>query len=140
MEIFIRRHRKAHLLTHGQKWRVQSSSNAQSRSVARSSSDGHYAPRSSSHLGDAWNFLERQISIRPATQVEPSRSSNGDRTAAIKTEPRSWLTIAVRSWPDRPTIGANSAPNREPRHRQVKGHDCRVIMAIKPLPRPHQTA
>ena len=121
MEIFIRRHRKAHLLTRGRKWRVRSSSNAQLRSVARSPSDGHDAPRSSSHHGDASNFLERQISIRRATQVEPSRSSNGDQTTAIKTEPRSWLTIVVRSWPDRPTIGANSAPNREPRHGD-RGH------------------
>ena len=37
--IFIRRHRKARLLTHGWRWRVRLSSNMQSWSAARSSSD-----------------------------------------------------------------------------------------------------
>ena len=60
------------------------------------------------------------------------KQTEEDRTAAIKREPR--------SWPDRPAIGADSAPNWKPRHRQVKGHDCRAIVAINPLPRPHQTA
>ena len=34
IEIFIRRHRKAHLLTRGQKWCVRSSSNVKSKSTA----------------------------------------------------------------------------------------------------------
>ena len=49
-------------------------------------------------------------------------------------------TIAMQSWPDHLAIGADSAPNREPPRRQVKGHDRRAIVAINPLPRPHQTA
>ena len=60
--------------------------------AARSRSHGHDETRSSSHRGDAWSFPKHQISIRWATQaneVEPSRSSNGDRTAAIKPDSRS---------------------------------------------------
>ena len=67
--------RKAHLLTCGRKWRVRLSSNVQSRSAARSPSNGHDSPRSSSHLGDEWNFPERRISIRQPPQVESSQSS-----------------------------------------------------------------
>ena len=120
IKIFIMRHRKAYLLTRGQKWHVRSSSNVQSLSAARSPSDGHDSPRPSSHLGDTWHFLHR--------------------TTMTKQDSRSWLTIAVRSWPDRPAIGADSAPNWEPRRRQLMGHDQPSIVAINPLPRPHQMA
>ena len=46
-----------------------------SSQIVRSPSDGHKDPRSSSHLGDTWNALERSISIGWATlvdDVEPS--------------------------------------------------------------------
>ena len=106
---------------------------------ARSSSDGHDDPRSSSHLGDTWTTLERPIPIRRAKlfdDVEPSSAIEEDRTAAIKREPRSWLPIAVRSWPYRPTIEANSPLNQ-----------VRFVAGLKPrclpresLPWPHQSA
>ena len=52
---------------------VGSSSNAQSRSAARSPPDGHDSHRSSSHLGHVWNFLEHRISIRRPPQVDLSK-------------------------------------------------------------------
>ena len=68
---------------------------------------------------------------RQRTTWSHLKQTEEDRTAAIKREPRSWLTIAVQSWPDRPTIRANSAPNQshdtaklEPLHRGINGTPC----------------
>ena len=60
--------------------------------------------------------------------VEPSSEIEEDRTAATKREPRSWLTIAVRSWPDRPTIRANSPLNQ-----------ARFVAGLKPRCRPRES-
>ena len=79
----------------------RSSSHLGRLGIARSPSVGHDDPRFSSHLGDTWNALERLISIGRATlldNVEPSSAIEVERTAMIKREPQSWLTIVPRSW------------------------------------------
>ena len=68
--------------------------------IARSPSDSHDNPRSSSHLGEAWNALDRLISIRWATPADDDG----------KQDP-----IATRSRSDREAIMARSSRNR--------GHD-----------------
>ena len=62
--------------------------------------------------------------------------ANRDRTGAIKAEPRSWLTITVRSWPNRYAIVAQSPRDRADSSWDWS-HDQRQV---KPLPRPHQMA
>ena len=48
---------------------------------------------------------------RQRTTWSHLKQTEEDQTAVIKRGTRSWLTIAIRSWPNRPAIGADSAPN-----------------------------
>ena len=124
--------------------------------IARSPLDGHDNPPSSSHLGEAWNALDRPISIRSVPpsddggkQTPIATRSRSDRDAIVTRSsldqghdqarsqpPPSWNqsyiasrfirrrgsridhdrgsrskldrgSIATRSWPDRPAIGAD---------------------------------
>ena len=90
--------------------------------IIRSSSDERH-----------WIHHERtivEIIIRGSSSDGGSRSTkNHDR-----------CTIVAQSSLDRGTIVAHSAKNGEPRPLQTMDHDRRAIVAINPLPRPHQTA
>ena len=93
-----------------------------------SSSEGHDAPRFSSHRGATWNALDRSIasgrwtinkietSSKPwSSLIRQSRSSaqlDIHRTADVLSRR---TTIDARLWPDRGAIVANSAPIWEPR-------------------------
>ena len=104
----------AYLMTCGDARSVRSASRFHYASVGLASSDGRDLLRfqqSKAVRGD----LDGPISIGWAMlldDVELSSAIEEDRMATIKREPRSWLTIVVRSWPDRPTIGANSPLNQ----------------------------
>ena len=136
------------MATRGAFWSARSSSDARSRSTVRSPSDGgsyltknhdrHTIVTRSTRDRDpidaqSWR-IQRQIQSHDIAE-----STSGffqlNRTAAIEVKPRSWLTIAVRSWPDRPTIKAFSPLNQG-----------QFVVKLKPqsrqresLPRPHQS-
>ena len=74
--------------------------------IARSPSDGHDNPPSSSHLGEAWNALDRPISIGWATPAD-----DGGKQAPIATRSRSDRgAIVTRSSRDRGHDQARSQP------------------------------
>ena len=98
---------------------VGSSSNAQSRSDARSPSDGHDSHRSLSHLGYASNFLEHRIAIRQPPQVDQSELKSN--VGKMKTRSRCDRgPITMRSWPDHHAIVATIKRNHGPLHRRIK--------------------
>ena len=127
------RHRHLTLARHGTPWTVQYPSDERRQQMTVESK-----PRSRRDRDPIIARSGLWSSAITAPSIVESRLHlfQIHQTAWIEDWPRSWLTIAARSWPDRPTIGANSPPNRgwitvelEPRS-----------MPKDPPPRRHQTA
>ena len=98
----------AHLLTCGQKWRVRSSSNAQSQSVVRSPSDGPESPQSpltAAMRGTLWSVGSPSDGCRLMERGDP-QWSHQEHTIVIRRAIRRLAffrketTIDARSWPD----------------------------------------
>ena len=90
-------------------------------SSAVASSDGHNISRFKESRSTTWMLPERRIFVGGARRspiflslgqyVKFSGSLDLYRTAMTKQDLRSWLTIAVRSWPDCPAIRADLSWN-----------------------------